>query len=299
MHKQLSLLESARVRQPELSDARHIEEIAARILADLDEKPPVDLDVVASYLGIGEIRRVPLPMSGCLAPNDDRLVMLLNQADSPRRQRFTGFHEVGHAFQPGYWLKNNYRCAPMPTPVRPRVLDTEALSDIAATALLFPETHFSADVEASSFSLGSITELADGYDASVQATTYNFQRHWPEPTLTVILEPRLKKAEVGDPSAEPRLRVVSVHPNGAGWPYVPPNKSASDAGLLVRALNGEIIDARSSLGELDIHFDGNLDVTARAFRYRAGGEIRDRVIAIYRQTPTKRRRQESRVAKFV
>ena len=282
-HKQLSLLESARARQPGLSDARHVQKIAERILADLGEKPPVDLNVVASYLGVSKIERVPLEMSGLITPADGQMVMLLNEDDSPRRQRFTGFHEVGHIFQPGYRLVTSYRCAPFVSPTRPRVLDVEALSDIAAAALMFPDVYFSADARETPFSIMAITDLANNYDASVHATVCNFQRYWPEPTMTVILEPGLKKAERRDPSAQPRLRVVSAFPSGHGWPYIPPNKSASDDGLLVRALNGEVIDAKTDLAELEIGFDRRLELTARSFPYRAGNEMRERVIAIYRQ----------------
>jgi len=285
MSHQLSLLEFARLQEPARSDAEHVEQIAADIIRELAEEPPIDLDVVASYRGISRIELAPIPMAGCLAPSPREIVMLLNRNDSRRRRRFTGFHEVGHSFQPGYRTRRNYRCAP--SPALRTATDPEALSDTAAAALLLPQSHFRRDVRGSDFGLREVTRLADHYDASIQATAYRFQRFWPEPVLTVVLEPGLRKSQQGDPDAEARLRVVSVHATGS-WPYVPRNKSASDGGVLWRALQGELVDEPASLAELGIDIDRRLDVSARNIKYRVGGERRQRVIAIFRQpAPTR------------
>src|SRR5688500_6881443 len=99
---QLSLLDRARLADPSRTDAAHIEQIAADTIAELEERPPVDLAVVASYRGIRDIHIQPLPVAGSLTPEPDGLVMRLRADDAPRRRRFTGFHEVGHTFQPGY-----------------------------------------------------------------------------------------------------------------------------------------------------------------------------------------------------
>lgn len=186
--KQLSLLEQARTLDPRRSDVEHIERIAATTISELEERAPVDLRVVASYRGINHIDVVPMPMSGCLAPEDGGIRMLLNSRDSIRRRRFTGFHEVGHSFQPGYRTRRQYRCN---SSIKPRSdIDPEALSDAAAAALLLPEAEFAPEVRESVCGLSSVIDLADRYQASVQATAYRFQRYWPEPTLVVVLEQR-------------------------------------------------------------------------------------------------------------
>jgi hypothetical protein len=279
--KQLSLLEQARTLDPRRSDVEHIERIAATTISELEERAPVDLRVVASYRGINQIDVVPMPMSGCLAPEDGGIRMLLNSRDSMCRRRFTGFHEVGHSFQPGYRTRRQYRCN---SSIRPRShIDPEALSDAAAAALLLPEAEFAPEVRESVCGLSSVIDLADRYQASVQATAYRFQRYWPEPTLVIVLEQGLRKEERDDPNAVPKLRVVSTRPIGS-WPFVPRNKSASENGGLVRAEHGEVVDEIASLDELGIDESIKVRVSARVFTYRASdGLSRRKVLAMYRQ----------------
>jgi IrrE N-terminal-like domain len=280
--KQLSLLEQQRLRRPNCTDVEHIESIAADTIRELEERAPVDLGVVASYHGIRDIEVVPLPVSGALIPEGGVVRMLLNSADSDRRRRFTGFHEVGHAFQPGFQKRRNYRCH---TSTRPREsADPEALSDAASAALLLPADEFSSDAKAAEFGISTVVRLADHYQASVQATAYRFQRFWQEPTLLVVLEEGVRKAERDDPDATPKLRVTSAYPRGA-WPYIPMNKSAAAVGPLTRAYQGELISERAGLDDIS-HGEApdGLEVSARAFEYRTrDGRMRRRVLALYRQ----------------
>ena len=77
---------------------------AARVLASVwREGLPVDPARIARRLGI-EVLEAPLPrdVSGALikeAGEDPRI--LLNQNDSPNRQRFTCAHEIGHFVRRG------------------------------------------------------------------------------------------------------------------------------------------------------------------------------------------------------
>lgn len=280
MH-QLSLLEHARLLEPGLNDRQRIEAIAADTIRELGEEPPIDLEVVASYRDVAEIRVRPLPVAGMLAPTDGRLVMTVRATDSRRRRRFTGFHEVGHTFQPGYRDAVQLRCSG-PT-ARPRAsTDPEALSDAAAAELLLPADFFIRDVRAGGFGLGTVFALADTYDASIQASAYRAVRFWPEAVLMVVLEPGLRKEEQDDSEAIPRLRVRSVYGSDR-WPFVPPNKSASDHGPLTRALAGQAVDEPATLGELGIRSDETLQLSARGMTYRARGEARQRVLALYRR----------------
>ncbi len=281
-HEQLSLLDLERFEQPGKSDAELIADIAARLLGELEAEPPVDLELVASYRDIATVKVVPMVHSGSLSPGERGLVMHLRADDSLRRRRFTGFHEIGHTFQPGYREKTQLRCVTR-SPLPRTAADPEALADIAATELLLPRRHFRPLALASDFSIESVTELAEEFMAGVQATAYRYSAFWPEPTLTMILAPGLRKEEREDPEAEPKLRVVSAWPQPEGiWPYIPKNKSADPDGALVRTLDGEVIREKTGLEELGMPTIGHEELAARRFDYHDGEQMRTRVIALFR-----------------
>jgi hypothetical protein len=285
---QLSLLDRARLADPSRSDAAHIEQIAVDTIAELDERPPVDLEVVASYRGIRDIHIQPLPVAGSLTPEPDGLVMRLRAGDSPRRRRFTGFHEVGHTFQPTYQEMQSLRC-PSPRTRTVPADDPEALSDLAAAELLLPSAYFAADLAATPFGLDGVIELADTYEASVAATGLRLVRFWQEPTLLLTLEPGVRKAERHDPAAKAKLRVRSSACSGL-WPFVPRNKSAAVGGPLHRALLGEAVEEYTTLADLVVDGGPPVQLSARVFPYRDQfGRSCDRVLALYRRPQEVRR----------
>lgn len=285
---QLSLLDRARLADPGRTDAAHIEQIAADTIAELEERPPVDLEVVASYRGIRDIHIQPLPVAGSLTPEPDGLVMRLRADDAPRRRRFTGFHEVGHTFQPGYQEMQNLRC-PSPRTRTVPAEDPEALSDLAAAELLLPGAFFAADLAATPFGLDGVIELANTYEASVAATGLRLVRFWPEPTLLLTLEPGVRKSERHDPTATAKLRVRSSASSGP-WPFVPRNKSAAVGGPLHRALLGEVVEESSTLADLVVDSGPPVQLSARVFPYRDQyGRSCDRVLALYRRPQEVRR----------
>lgn len=263
-------------------DADLVAEIAADTIAELELEPPIDLKVVASYRDIRDIKVERMPVAGSLTPEPGGLVMRLARGDSRRRRRFTGFHEVGHTFLPGYYETTSQRC-PNPSG-RPRSgSDPETLSDVAAAELLLPRVHFIAALAGDDFGWGGVGRLADTFDASQQATAYRYVRFWPEDTLLVVLAPGVRKADIGKADVEPRLRVRSRFRTGT-WPYVPINKSAARGGPLDRALAGEIVHEPATLDDLELGDAGPLELSARAFRYAdAEGCVHDRVIALYRR----------------
>jgi hypothetical protein len=281
--KQLSLLEWARQRDPIASDAQHIECIAAATIAELDERPPVDLAVVASYRDIADIRYDPLlPFAGCLGPEAGRLVMRLRATDSWARQRFTGFHEVGHSFQPGYVEVRQLRCA-HPSAMPRGTKDPEALADAAAAALLLPTAHFLGDTLRTSFGLSGVLELAGLYQASIQATAFRFARFWPEPVLVLVLELGFRKEERGRDDAVAKLRVRSRVAFGQ-WGFVPQNKSVLETGLLHAVLAGGSVTGRTTLAaELGLSDDREVEVSAAQFPYCDANGLRQRVIALVRR----------------
>jgi uncharacterized protein DUF955 len=285
MKQQLSLLDEERERRPDEADDVLVAAIAARTVRELAEEPPIDLKVVAASRGVVDIRREPIESAGSLTPEPDGLVIRVRRADSFRRQRFTGFHEVAHTFQPGYREQTLFRCEPRAVNGT-RVLNAEALSDIGAAELLLPEEHFAPDVTAGGFGIGAVVKLARRYQASIQATAYRFSAYWPEPILVVLLEPGLRKAEMDDPSAQERLRVVSAWSPSGHWPFIRPNKSADDDSPLVQAFtaDAEPVEGRASLVELAGDSPDKLQLSAQAFTYRnSRGALTRRVMALYRQ----------------
>lgn len=284
---QRCLLDEARIRFPGRSDVECIERVAAEIIDELAEEPPISLEVVASFRDIATVRVEPLPFAGSLTPEPSGLVMRLNAHDNRRRRRFSGFHEVGHTFQRGYLQQTLFRCATR-VPGPPNSADPEDLADIAAAELLFPVRHFRRDLAALPFGWEGVTTLADTYDGSIYATALRTVRLASRPTMLVILEPGLRKAEKGCSDATPKLRVVRAHHN-ASFPFIPPNKAAHPEGRLDRALQGECIDEMGSLADLGIRDQRELRMSAQLFPYIDNdGVRRDRVLALY-QSPAESR----------
>lgn len=278
--RQLSLLEHARILEPGLNDRDRIEAIAADTIRELEERPPINLAVVASYRDIGEIRVESIPCDGMLTPAPGKLVMSISSNASAGRRRFTGFHEVGHTFQPGYRDEVQRRCSNI-SQRRRGGENSEALADAAAAELLLPEAFFAADVRETQFGLRGVTDLSDAYEASIQATAYRAVRFSPEPRLFMVLEPGLRKEQRGDPHAIERLRVRSTATNG-DWPFIPRNKSIADEGALARAWEGEVINETTTLCEIGIADDRPVEVSARRYTYNGSDGPRSRVLALYR-----------------
>lgn len=275
---QLSLLEQARIEAPHDTDEERVAVLAARLIDEMSATPPIDLEMIASWQGVAKILVEEIPWAGCLINDGGQVVMKLRSSDTRRRRRFTGFHEVGHTFCPGFRLEPQYRCTPNVVPARPNI---EGLCDVVASELLFPRCLVDADLAQAAFGLDTVDELVDRYDGSYEAAAHRFVNLWPEDTLLLVLEPGFRKGEADDPEAVPKLRVRSAHAQGA-WPFIPKNKSVSEASPLVRALNGELVDERTTLDDVCAPLEG-VDVSARLMPYSRDGEIVDRVLALYRR----------------
>ena len=275
-----SLLEEARRQFPGCSDTECIELVAGRLIDELDERPPVSLEVVASYRDIASGRFEPLPYAGSLTPEASGLVMRLNSRDPRARRRFSGFHEVGHTFQPGYLQQTLFRCSPQSGLQRRLESDTEQLADVAAAELLLPRRYFRADLTAADRGWNGVDDLAVSYDASLHSTALRTVNLSETPRLLVILEPGVRKEERGLSDAVAKLRVKSSVASGS-FPFIPKNKSVPVGGTLQRALEGESVEDTTSLLEFGIP-SKNLHVSARVFPYAdKWGELHQRVMALF------------------
>jgi hypothetical protein len=285
--RQLSLLEECRLADPRADDRKLVARVADGLLLELDARAPIKLGMVASLQGIATVRRCALPNAGCLLTNPDtgRLEIRLRASDHPRRQRFSGFHEVAHTFMPGYQLQMQLRCDP---PILDRTrIDLESLCDIGASELLLPERLFAADLRHAPFSMDTVSRLSDVYDASLQATAHRVVDLWPEDALFVLADVRTKPTERHDREAIPKLRVSYAWAQGR-WPFILRHKSIAPGDALERALQGEFVDERATLTGISTQDVAGVHVSARLCPYTdARGESHARVLALYRR-PSRR-----------
>jgi hypothetical protein len=282
--EQLSLLEQSRLEEPEVTDDRaHVRRLADRMLRELDAEPPIDLGMVASYQGVAAVRRCELPNGGCLVtdPSTGAVEIRLRSSDHPRRQRFSGFHEVTHTFMPGYHLQVQWRCDPHhAAPAKPQV---EVLCDVGASELILPRRLVVADLAGADFGLQTVFDVAERYDASLHATAHRVVDLWPEDLLFVVAQVGYKPADASDPLAVPVLRVASSWASGA-WPFIRKYKSVAEGDPLTRALQGELVDEVTKLSGISAQPVDGVYVSARLCPFTdAQGVRHDRVLALYRR----------------
>lgn len=285
---QLSLLEASRLEDPAASDDAHVVRVADAIVTELDVQAPVKLEMVASYQGIGAVVRCSLPNAGCLVtdPDSGTMEIRLRASDHPRRQRFSGFHEVTHTFMPGYQLQMQWRCDPPLTD--PGKLDLEALCDLGAGELLLPRRLLLPDLERADFGMQTLCDVSDAYQASLQATGHRIVDLWPEDAMFLVAEVQNKPSERSTPTAAPQLR-VSYAWRGGRWPFIRRFKSVKPGDPLARALEGELVDEMATLTAISAHDVEGVHVSARLCPFvDAKGRQHQRILALYRR-PTRLR----------
>jgi hypothetical protein len=285
MRGQLSLLEQQRLSHPDASDAEHIIRWGADVIEALDLEPPIDPAMVASFLGVAEVQPEQLDFAGCLLCGRDRIVIKVRRGDPPGRRRFTICHECTHTFFPGYRRLPQYRCNPSRDGASDRGL--ERLCDVGAGELLLPRKYFVRDLSDVGFNLDGMEQLAGHYQASLEATAQRMVTLSRSPALLIVLEPRTKPRESGDPDAVAKLRVRASRSQGT-WPYIPRHKSVEKGTLLHRAFEGEIIHEKTSIRGLTREPLVDVEVHARLFPYDHGRTRR--VIALIEQSATSRSR---------
>lgn len=276
-----SLLSRRRTAVPADTDVQHVVALAADAILELALKPPIDLEIVASYFGVSRVLIEDLPWAGCLLVNDGVVEIRLRQSDGRARRRFSGFHEVTHTFMPGYRLVPQYRCDPSPS--RHTRKQVEALCDAGASEFLLPAAYFDADLRAGEFGVDLLEELADLYDASLEATAHRIVDFWPEEVAFFSLELRNKPRDRD--GAAPVLRVNSMRGRGS-FPWVPRHKSI-DLGSLAHVLEGEVVNKRIPSVELLGRHLGAVHLVAKPYPFiDREGIMRQRVLALLRRPGT-------------
>lgn len=273
--------ETARLEHPDVDDATLIRLLAADTIRELQLTPPVDPRMIASYRGIARIDEVDQPWAGCLTHDNGETVARVRASDPRTRRRFSALHEVKHTYLPGYAL-TQYRCDPGAPPgsvgAAPAPKDRlEQLADIGASELLFPRDHFTADLDGNPLTLDLVTELADRYDASLEATGIKTVDLAGSDAALICLELATKPSQ---PDAEPVMRVKWSWAVGR-WPYFPRHKSAPDGGHIHRALLGEIVDETGTLDGLTSDPIRDVRISSRLLPYTThNGSEHQRVLAL-------------------
>lgn len=284
----LSALETARLRQPGTSDRVLVVELAEQIVRELELRPPVDLELLASFQGVHSVEVSDLPWSGCIVCKSGVVTIRLRATDSAARRRFTCCHEIGHTLLPGFAHTTQYRCTPGGPTKAGADSALEQLCDLAAAELLLPRAHALVDLIAAPFGLLTVEQVANGYEASLDATARRLISLSSEPTL--MLDLRLA-ASKSDP--QPRLRVHSTSHTGS-WPFIPHNKSVAAGHLLQEVLAGTAVDTVADLACLVAGGSSlPVDLSARHYPYYDHeGTYVQRVLALARPTspPSRRRR---------
>jgi hypothetical protein len=259
-----SLYAQIRARYPSLSERELVERICGRLLSEAEVEPPINVERLASLRGIVSIERREQPWAGVLEPRGANFVIGVRAADGYERQRFSICHEASHTFFPGFAERRQFRC----NGDRTRL---EQLCDFAATELLLPKRFFVARLAGARFDLDTVEDLANEYEASIEATTLRFADLWPEPTLMGVFRHCHKPAELGRESeCEQQLRLSYSVASGA-WPYARRFKSVNEQTPAGRAFAGELVAETGTLGELLAKDPGPLEIHAR--RYGNAGRV--------------------------
>ncbi len=276
-----SLLDRRRREHPGQADLVHVRALAAAAIADLDLSPPIDPAIVASHYGIRRIDLVEMAWAGCLVSHGGEVTMKVRASDPPQRRRFTSFHEVAHTFIPGYFLAPQFRCDPRPGVARDNL---EGLCDAAASEFLLPADHMLGDLVAGDFGFELVEDLADYYQASLEATAHRLVALWPEDVALAIFEPRNKLRD--EHGAAVKLRLNTFHGSGS-WPYVPKHVSI-DGDPVEDVLGGEVVECTSDL-HLGACALGRIQTIAKLYPFNdQEGKVHNRVLILFRRSPANR-----------
>lgn len=240
---------------------------------------PLDVDVLASLLGIGRSNDAPAHSRDAelVSVGDGRVAIRVNPDRPETRKRFSVAHEISHTFFSNYQTKTWCR-----TDARYRRRDNpddllEMLCDIGASELILPTPWFIQDAAAVTTGAG-LVELARKYAASREATLRRFAESHPGNVAAVFFSWKLKPTQqstIGnvdqhslfdeDPAENARrakrLRLdysISSPKFAEAGHYLPADKSVENDGPLYEAAS----TGRPSEGEC------RLDLGPAGGRYR-------------------------------
>lgn len=183
----------------ELADLGSAERLASAIWAQAPDMPiPIPIDDIARQLDITEIRYIETDgFQGGLIAWDDKSegVILVNQAGSRQRKRFTIGHELGHFLNPWHKPRDDegFRCTSSDMRIAhpktgDRRMQMEAEANEFAAELLMPRSHFQKDLRArAGLDVEHIVSMARKYDTSKEATARRYVELQDEVCAVVVV----------------------------------------------------------------------------------------------------------------
>jgi Zn-dependent peptidase ImmA (M78 family) len=243
---------------------------------------PVDVELIASVLGVRLRREHTRDFAGRLhAEQDGRLVVSLNAADPPVRQRFTCAHELMHTAFAGF-ARGEGAPAAAPPALRSSPGEEERLCDAGAAALLMPRALVERRYELAD-GLVAVEALARDAAVSLEAAA-NRLAGLPGPPVALLVlsrahRPRERAALQRGALPAARLRVRYARPRGVDA-FLVPAAAAARGSAAYRALAGRPVRAREPLpGARD---GAPFDVEAKAY----GSPRRPLVLLVARPVAT-------------
>jgi len=260
------------------------------LLKEAEQKtPPVNLPLVASFRGVVCVKPSVMHDAGMLVSTPYGLAIFVNGRDSQRRQNFTIAHETCHTFFPG--------TAEEVLPVHDKTVasfagpEAEVLCDIGGSRLLLPPEMLHPRLAHCAPSLSRLMELADEFEASLEATAVACVSQDIWNCAVIFLEQKLKpsqeplKYQLVLPGMEDEFRLepelrISLACQPASFPaYLPRHKSVDRQGPTCSSLLADGIVSGTEV----IHLQGRrwcFQVDALRAPYTKDESVRDRVMAM-------------------
>jgi hypothetical protein len=254
----LRLMQSHRSTDPELIIARHADRLRREARQDA---LPVDVDLIASVVGVLS-RRAAHDFAGRIyADLDGRLVVDVNANDSEERQRFTVAHELCHLAFPGFKRETRYRLEDKQPGQNGRNTEEEYLCDLGAAALLMPRALVRGSYDVSA-GLDDVARLSGDAHVSLQAAGNRLVSLSDREAVFLVFEfshkpadrPALRRGE----QVPKRLRLRYATLTGLDA-YLPHFKSASEDSVFGRAWHGihrergrELLPGAEHLGAFNV-----------------------------------------------
>jgi len=199
------------------------------------ESPPVDIEMLATKVGIKEIHKADISIDGFLLPTQGGFVLTINKNSHPIRQRFTCAHEIAHTyFEP---LDCELRRTDNQESITQKVRDSELehLCDIAATHMLMPDKMFRQASLKLSTSIEAISILANVFQTSIPSTAIRFVDTSRMPTILIFSQVYDKP----NSSLKLRVRWSSQKSKTSNDYFIPPFAPIDEESKILQAYKTE------------------------------------------------------------
>lgn len=261
------------------------------------ESLPVDIELLASFAGVTEVRDVPgLMVTAKIGPGRGagELVIERRAEDSLARRRFSVGHEVGHTLFPDFWSDAS-ACRPPSddTLIGARADPVEELCEVAGAHLLMPTRLVAPFLRGRSLDMSTVVDLADAAQASLTASGRRLIDLTARPAAFVSFSPRHSKTQrrelersrlqpalpgfdVPEPP-QPKFRIDNSH-GSATMSYLPREKSFAAEPFLRSLASGTV---EEGVDEVALH--GRTHVLRVSVLYapvRLRSDVHDRFLAV-------------------